>query len=194
MKPLEPVTAALSDHVATLSALGEALAQTAGLPVRTLSRLLGQPVEGLPERERGMQAHLAALHRELAEARLALTSQAPEHVEPASQVPAALAAAKRQLFRNMEPTLLQLPVVRHAVAQGGATTASDVLALLEPLEHALVSWGYEPVGQVGAVVPFAPELHHAVTGEPASGDAVRVRTPGYRLDGALIVRARVRPA
>jgi hypothetical protein len=194
MKPPDPLTAALTDHVVTLSALGEALAQAAGLPVRTLARLLGQPAEGLPERERGMQAHLAALHRELEEARLALASQAPERVEPSSHDAGALAAVKRQLFRNMEPTLLQLPVVRHAVTQGGATTASDVLALLEPLEEALAGWGYEPVGQVGEVVLFAPEVHHAVTGEPAPGDTVRVRTPGYRLDGAVVVRARVRPA
>ncbi|MEB3330037.1 MAG: hypothetical protein VKQ33_12465 [Candidatus Sericytochromatia bacterium] len=194
MNPQDPVTAALADHVATLTSLAEAVAAAASLPARTLARLVGQPVEGAPERERGLQAHLAAVHHELAEARQALAARGRSDRETAPPAPEASAAAKRQLFRNMESTLLQLPVVRHAVAQGAPTTAGDVLALLEPLEAALTGWGYEPVGQVGVVVPFAPEAHQAVFGAPAPGEAVVVKTPGYRLDGEVLVRARVRPA
>jgi hypothetical protein len=135
-----------------------------------------------------MQAHLAALHRELTETREALAArEAPVTVAPA------LDGAKRQLFRSMEPTLLQLPVVRHALTQGAPTTASDVLALLEPLEQALVNWGYERIGHVGTVVPFSSDLHIAAAGPLAHGEPALVRTPGYRLDDQVMVRARVVP-
>ncbi|MEB3222858.1 MAG: hypothetical protein VKS61_12350 [Candidatus Sericytochromatia bacterium] len=193
MNDQAPLTAALADHVATLAALGEAVAQAATLPARTLARLAGRPVEGPTERERGLQGHLAALHRELTAAREALAARPPLEA-PTPPSGSDVFALKRQLFRSLEPTLLQLPVVRHAVSLGAPTTASDVLALLEPLERALSTLGYEPIGHVGTVVAFSPEVHQAVVGALAPGEAALIRTPGYRLDGALAVRARVVPA
>lgn len=183
------LTATLEDHLEALSRFTAAAIGVAALPARTLARLTGQPTPSNEAGPPGVAAHLAALHHELDVTREAL--RVAREASPAAGSEAALADQKRQVLAWLEPLLVQLPAVRHAVAQGAPTSAADVLALVEPVEAALRLWGYEPVGQVGAIVDFTPELHQPVAFSPAPGEPVRVRQPGYRLDGAMVRRASV---
>ncbi|MEB3197193.1 MAG: hypothetical protein VKP62_08315 [Candidatus Sericytochromatia bacterium] len=105
----------------------------------------------------------------------------------------ALDDQKRQVFAWIEATLLQLPVLRHALEGGQPIAAEEVLALLTPLQEGLATWGFALIGTVGHTVPFNPVLHQTPGEAPEAGAPVRVRQPGYSLDERLVRRALVVP-
>jgi molecular chaperone GrpE (heat shock protein) len=110
----------------------------------------------------------------------------------ADQVAQALSDQKRSLYAVLEPMLTQLPVVRRSIAQGRQVDALDVIDLLSPLDEALKTLGFQPIGTVGTEVAFDPTVHQVAQGAaPQPGTTVTVKNVGYLLDGAILRKARV---
>lgn len=180
--------------------LAATTAAVATLPVRTLAMLAGlepTPPEAAPaadpllvERDRRLAAEA---ERARAEATIAALREDYEALERMLErrITLALADQKLSFYRQIEPLLTQLPVVRHALDTGRPVEAADVLALLSPLDTALAGWGLQAIAEVGAEAPFDPSLHQATGRAPEPGAPVRVKHVGYRLGDQILRRARV---
>ncbi len=94
---------------------------------------------------------------------------------------------------QLEPWLLQWPTVVHAVSQNPDLPAQRVLPLVAPVEKLVNQWGLELLAPVGAIAPFDPRLHTPLEGNPAPGEAVRIRYGGYRQGERILYRAKVSP-
>lgn len=164
-------------HVRAWSALASAVADVVGLPLKT-AQLFGltaaepdSPPVAKPEEVAALKGAYARLEHEAAQrATQAETDQ------------------KLALYARLEPLLLQLPAVRHAIAQGRDVTASDLLDLLGPLDDALSALGFAAIGTVGEIVPYEPALHQAPQVNP--GEMIAIRTPGQRLGARVLRRAK----
>lgn len=204
-------------HAQAWQGLFSSTATIAVLPLRTLQHLTGwpdhapqTPLERLAEAESRVAALGAALAAEqsarqadAARWRARLDAQhalvealRAEHAQTEREAANTLASARqdqaRTLYRTLEPLLTQLPLVRHAVAQGQEVAAHDLLALLGPLDAAIVALGLAPIGAVGETPPFDPQLHQMARGAaPDPGETVTVKHVGFRLGDEILRRARV---
>lgn len=219
MAPFDPKTfeRLAGDHLHAWQGLLSSTAAVATLPLRTVSQLVGWPVETPPtieerlaeaeatiaalsaaltaEREtrvaeiRAWQERLESQHALVAELRQAyvlLEQAGATHVEQARQ------DMRLALYQVLEPLLTQLPLVRHATAEGREVAAADVLALLGPLDRAVAELGLVAIGQVGDSVAFDPQVHQVARGAmPDPGEPTTVRHVGYRLGEQILRRARV---
>lgn len=94
----------------------------------------------------------------------------------------------------LEPLMVQWPTAAYAAQKNPAAPAIRLLPLLKPLEQLLANWHIEPIGSVGQVVPYAPQLHQWMgeTTPPQADRPVQVSHVGYRQGDKLLYRARVR--
>lgn len=220
MAPFDPQTfeRLAGDHLQAWQGLLNSTATVATLPLRTVSQLVGWPVVETPaspedrlaeaeamvnalsqalttEREaRRADRHAwrdrleteQALVAELRQAYAILEQAGAAHIEQARQ------DLRLALYQVLEPLLTQLPLVRHATAEGREVAAADVLALLGPLDRAVAELGLVAIGQVGETVAFDPQWHQVARGAaPEAGEPVAVRHVGYRLGDQILRRARV---
>jgi molecular chaperone GrpE (heat shock protein) len=51
----------------------------------------------------------------------------------------------------------------------------------------------EAIAPVGAEIPYDPQLHQLMEGNPQLGEIVKVRYTGYRQGDKLLYRAKVSP-
>lgn len=107
---------------------------------------------------------------------------------------AARQALQRTALDQIEPWLLQWPTAAYAVAKNPDLPASRLLPLVQPISDLLNAWGVEPVGTVGAEIPYDPQNHQLMGGTAQPGESVRVRYVGYRQGDSLLHRAKVSPA
>jgi molecular chaperone GrpE (heat shock protein) len=217
MPPLDQDTLSrvAETHAQAWQDLLASTAAVAALPLRTVQTLTGWPEipaagDRLGEAEREIAALRQALETER-QARRAEVRRLGDRLEAEQALVAELRRAYAQLesegdllvdrarqdqalalYQTLEPLLTQLPVVRHAVSEGREVAATDLLALLGPLDLALAELGLTPIGQVGETLPFEPQTHQMARGPiPESGEPVTVRHVGYRLGEQLLRRARV---
>ena len=174
------VTADLSARIIAL----EEQVEQAHAEAKSQKRLADQRRAELSDalaREERLRAEFAALEDRLAEA-------------------GASARAEEQLalFERLAALLVQLPTVQQAVAEGNAVSAGDVLALLEPLSHAMSDMGFVPIGEPGDEVAFDPRLHQLAPGgacaDLEAGQPARVKVVGFRRGEHILRRAQVAPA
>lgn len=106
-----------------------------------------------------------------------------------------LAAEFRQAsLQVLEPWLLQWPKVVRRVRDEPELPAKNLLPLLKPVERLVQQWGVETIAPVGSRVSYDPHLHQLIGGTAKPGDAVVVRSAGYRQGDRLLYRAEVSPA
>jgi molecular chaperone GrpE (heat shock protein) len=219
MAPFDPETfeRLAGDHLHAWQGLLSSTAAVAALPLRTVSQLVGWPVETsatLEERLAGAEAAVSALTaaltaerearradmrawQERLEAQHALVAELRQAYARLEQAGATHVEQARQdlrlaLYQVLEPLLTQLPLVRHATAEGREVAAADVLALLGPLDRAVAELGLVAIGQVGEEVPFDPQVHQVARGRmPEPGEPAAIRHVGYRLGEQILRRARV---
>lgn len=101
---------------------------------------------------------------------------------------------QRQALGVMEPWLLMWPNAAQAAQDKPDLPASKVIPLARPLQALLQTWAVRPIGAVGEVVPYDPQLHQPMAGTLAPGQAVQVRHLGYWHGQDLLHRAKVIPA
>lgn len=101
---------------------------------------------------------------------------------------------QRSALVILEPWLKNWPKVVHAVGSSRPELPlAQVLGLLAPIDQLLASWNLERMGTIGESIVFDPRWHIAIEGNPAPGDPVLVRRPGYRQGDVLLARAEVSP-
>lgn len=94
----------------------------------------------------------------------------------------------------LEPLLLQWPTAANAAQKNPTAPAVRLLPLLKPLERLLQAWQIEPIGSVGQVVPYTPQIHQwaGETAPPESNESVQISHIGYRQGDKLLYRAKVK--
>lgn len=99
----------------------------------------------------------------------------------------------KSIFGALSPALTQIPSMRAAKRAGKRLKVDDLLTRFDLLERALRDQGFEPVGEVGHVLPFDPHCHTLLDQnvDVAAGDAVQVRFVGYQFRGQVLCRAQV---
>jgi transcriptional regulator with XRE-family HTH domain len=94
----------------------------------------------------------------------------------------------------LEPLLLQWPTAAYAAQKNPTAPAIRLLPLLKPLERLLQNWQIEPIGSVGQVVPYTPQIHQwaGETVPPEGNESVQISHIGYRQGDKLLYRAKVK--
>lgn len=94
----------------------------------------------------------------------------------------------------LESLILQWPTASHRAREDHQLAAVKILPLVDkPLQSLLQTWGLSAIADVGAQVPYNPELHQLLEGTAQPGDIVKVRYTGYMQSDKLLYRARVSP-
>lgn len=109
---------------------------------------------------------------------------------PADGTPQEMQQAALQILESL---LIQLPTVRHSLANKPDVPATRLLPLLRPLDELLDAWGIEAIAPVGATVPYDPSQHQLLDGDAQPGEPVRIRYTGYVQGDRLLYRAKVSP-
>jgi len=91
----------------------------------------------------------------------------------------------------LEPWLRQWPTAVAAAQRQPDLPASRLLPLTHPWQELLQWWGVTAIGEVGAELPYDPQVHQPLQGDIAPGQRVRVRYLGYRQGDRLLYRAQV---
>ena len=94
----------------------------------------------------------------------------------------------------LEPWLRQWPTAVAAAQRQPDLPASRLLPLTHPWQELLQRWGVTAIGEVGAELPYDPQVHQPLQGNITPGQRVRVRYLGYRQGDRLLYRAQVSPA
>ncbi len=93
----------------------------------------------------------------------------------------------------LESWLQQWPTVVQKAKQNPRLGAVKILPLLRPVEKLIEQWNVESIANVGAEVPFDPQLHQLMEGSVQKGEMVKVRYTGYKQGDKLLFRAKVSP-
>jgi molecular chaperone GrpE (heat shock protein) len=91
----------------------------------------------------------------------------------------------------LESWLIYWPAAAAAVQANPNFPATRLLPLVKPVEKLLETWGVEKIAAIGEEIPFDPQWHQAIEGNPKTGDLVKVRNLGYRQGDKLLYRAKV---
>lgn len=91
----------------------------------------------------------------------------------------------------LEPWLRQWPTALAAAQRQPDLPASRLLPLTRPWQELLQHWGVTAIGEVGAELPYDPQVHQPLQGHITPGQTVRVRYLGYRQGDRLLYRAQV---
>ncbi len=91
----------------------------------------------------------------------------------------------------LESWLQQWPTVVQKAKQNPRLAAVKILPLLSPVEKLMEQWNVESIANVGAEVPFDPQLHQLMEGSAQKGEMVKVRYTGYKQGDKLLFRAKV---
>ncbi len=93
----------------------------------------------------------------------------------------------------LEPWLRQWPTAVAAAQRQPDLPAIRLLPLTHPWQELLQHWGVTAIGEVGAELPYDPQIHQPLQGHITPGQRVRVRYLGYRQGDRLLYRAQVSP-
>ncbi len=190
----------------------KALALAAGISERQIRRLRHGEIEQmrvdvLLKVSQVLQMSLTELVATFSEVGLSQSINTSQELEPTiadlkqeyQRLSAQLEQQKQMLWQEfqqsslqtIESWLLQWPTAAAKAQENPQLPAEKLLPLLKPLEQLLQQWGVEAIAPVGAEVPYDPQLHQLMSGNPQKGDAVKVRYVGYYRGGKLLYRAQV---
>ncbi len=96
-------------------------------------------------------------------------------------------------FQIIESFLTYWPAAAHQAKLDPTFPASKLLPLVGSIDRLVTSWGIEPIGQVGEITPFNPQLHQSLEGTIPPATPVQIRYPGYQQIDRLLTRAKVSP-
>jgi DNA-binding Xre family transcriptional regulator len=179
-------------RVGTLQRLG----QTLGMSV---AELIAQFDDAGANPESAKLKSTSAVHSEsppvaAAAATIAALRQEYDRLQQqmASQEQTLRQQVQREALTVMEPWLLMWPNAAQAAQEKPDLLASKVIPLTRPLQALLQTWAVRPIGTVGEVVSYNPQLHQSDRSiQP--GQSVRIRHLGYWHGDRLLHRAKVIP-
>lgn len=98
---------------------------------------------------------------------------------------------KEETFAQLQHLLISFPTARQMAQAKPTLPAQNLVALFAPLENLLQSWGYEPIGEAWAQIPYDPQLHQPDAEDIVPGELVYVRFVGYRDSDRILCPAKV---
>jgi transcriptional regulator with XRE-family HTH domain len=166
--------------------------ETAGISsLRSLSQLSGVSQRQIKKLRCG-ETHQLSVHHALQLAHaLKISPSELLNLEPQSSN---IQTFQAETLNTLEPLLLQWPTAAYAAQKNPTAPAVRLLPLLKPIERLLQSWQIEPIGTVGEVVPYTPQLHQwaGESTPPAANEPVQIGHVGYRQGEKLLYRAKVK--
>ncbi|MFH7245281.1 MAG: helix-turn-helix domain-containing protein [Spirulina sp.] len=99
---------------------------------------------------------------------------------------------QREALTVIESWLLMWPNAAQAAQDKPDLPASKIIPLTRPLQELLQTWAVRPIGSVGEVVSYDPQLHQSER-SVQPGQSVRIRHLGYWHGDRLLHRAKVIP-
>lgn len=151
---------------------------------------------------RDLQSEVAALTRQMGEAErlLATSCEKTCHIQKEAErqeknQDSALQIERRsiehELFRVLQPLLLNLPTARAAIVQNPGLLARDMIGMFAPLDDFVQKLGLQVIGQPGEALPYDSTRHDCPTAA-AAGAPVTVVTVGYCRGEEIWIKARVK--
>ena len=94
----------------------------------------------------------------------------------------------------LESLLIQFPTAAQKARENRQLPAANIIPLIEkPIARLLQAWGIEAIAEVGAELPYEPEIHQLIEGNTQPKEKVKIRYTGYRQGDKLLYRAKVSP-
>lgn len=197
----------MAEQAQALAELQAQLDAQAKIPTIDPAELAALKTEGdrlRAELKAETEAHSQSV--ETLEARLA--AQAAEHAKTLEALKAEYSRLEAQLSEQgdstqhqwqqealdiLESWLLQWSAAANAAQNNPNFPAKTLVALAQPFEQLLESWGIIPIGTVGETVKYDPKQHQLVKGgfDVKAGDAVMIQNVGYQQGDRLLHRAKV---
>lgn len=100
---------------------------------------------------------------------------------------------QREALTVIEAWLWMWPNAVQAAQDKPDLPASKVVPLTRPLQELLQTWAVQPIGTVGEITSYDPQIHQPMGGTLQPGQPVRVRNVGYWHGDCLLHRAKVAP-
>ncbi|MGB3642036.1 MAG: helix-turn-helix transcriptional regulator [Rivularia sp. (in: cyanobacteria)] len=105
-----------------------------------------------------------------------------------------LAQFQQSSLQILESLLIQFPTAAQRARENRQLPAANIIPLIEkPIIRLLQEWGIEAIAEVGAELPYEPEIHQLIEGNAQSKGKVKIRYTGYRQGDKLLYRAKVSP-
>lgn len=105
-----------------------------------------------------------------------------------------LAQFQQSSLQTLESLLIQFPTAAKKAKENRQLPAANIIPLIEkPITRLLQEWGIIPIAEVGAELPYQPEIHQLIEGNLQPQEKVKIRYIGYRQGDKLLYRAKVSP-
>ncbi|BAY83769.1 hypothetical protein NIES267_32620 [Calothrix parasitica NIES-267] len=105
-----------------------------------------------------------------------------------------LAQFQQSSLQILESLLIQFPTAAQKARENRQLPAANIIPLIEkPITRLLQEWGIEAIAEVGTELPYEPEIHQSIEGNPKPKEKVKIRYTGYRQGDKLLYRAKVSP-
>ncbi len=112
----------------------------------------------------------------------------------ANQEQLLLSQFQQSSLQLLESLLIQFPTAAKKARENRQLPAVNIIPLIEkPLNRLLKEWNIEAIAEVGAELPYEPEVHQLIEGDAQINETVTVRYTGYRQRDKLLYRAKVSP-
>ncbi len=126
-----------------------------------------------------------------------LTALQQEHQRLQQQQTAQMAAVRSQVqidaLQTLESWLVQWPTIAHRAQMNTDLPAVKILPFVRPVTQLMAEWGVVEIASLDAQIPYDPQIHQLTKGTANPGDLVCVTHSGYRYQGKLLHRAKVKP-
>lgn len=96
-----------------------------------------------------------------------------------------------QSLQTLESFLTYFPAAKYAVKNNPDFPATKIIPLVQSIDRLITQWGVTVIGEIGAQIPYNPQLHQLIEGSAQTDSLVTVRYLGYRQGDKLIFRAKV---
>ncbi len=164
---------------------------------RLVAAILGRDtMAGLPTDVVELRSRVATLEMDRTERdqRIAKMKQEYEQVQLARERATENAGSEEleQFFTKAAAPLSNLAALAAAAKEGHAVEVNDVLQLAGSLAKVFARAGLEQIGAPGEQASYNANLHQRMSGgSVASGKAVKLCVPGYRLGNKVLLKAMV---
>ena len=105
-----------------------------------------------------------------------------------------LSQFQQSSLQILESLLIQFPTAAQKARENRQLPAVNIIPLIEkPIARLLQEWEIEAIAEVGTELPYEPEIHQSIEGNPKPKEKVKIRYTGYRQRDKLLYRAKVSP-
>ncbi len=113
--------------------------------------------------------------------------------QQAEQIAAVRSQVQLDALQTLESWLIQWPTIAHKAQMNTDLAAVKILPFVRPIHQLMAEWGIEAIAPINAHIPYDPQIHQLTKGTANPQELVCVTHSGYRYQGKLLHRAKVKP-